>query len=381
MTSPRYGSLAARTECNHCGAPLPLDAPALEVTCAQCSGRVSVPAETWGAMLTELDEQIDQLGEGQGRTANTVIGGQKLVYEIKREMPHCEKCGTALEIAAWRVGTSRNLACTQCGDPASTEPAPSWLSQTAPNARQLYRVDPAPGLGGSSGVALPLPAAPQPIALACPSCGAGLHITVENPRLTPCEFCGADVYLPDPVWHQLHPVKVVTPFYVRFEGQTHGERRQLEEAERAKLKEREEAERAKLEELRRFMKRYNDDFRLSPSSPELPIAALTTLASPFGGYILGSTYDWPWVTALGLFLLCITWFFNAVARNVARYVRSPFLPALRELMARQGYAVDVVKQTAQAELSTTLADALLKVVDELAELDGAQARASAQKRA
>ena len=249
MTSPRYGSLAVRTECNHCGAPLPFDAPALEVSCAQCSGQVSVPAETWGAMLTELDDQIDQLGEGQGRTANTVIGGQKLVYEIKREMPHCEKCGTRLEIAAWPVGTSRNLACTQCGDPASTEPAPSWLGQVAPNARQLYRVDPAPGLGGSSGGALPLPAAPQPIALACPSCGAGLHITVENPRLTPCEFCRADVYLPDAVWQKLHPVKVVTPFYLRFEGETQRERRQAEQAEHATRRQTEQAECAKRRQL------------------------------------------------------------------------------------------------------------------------------------
>ena len=99
-------------------------------------------ASLWGRMLGELDEAIDELAEGQGRTVNTVMDAQKLVYEIKRELPHCEKCSAPLEIAAFPVGTSQNFACTGCGDPASTEPVPSWLAQVTPNARQLYRVDP-----------------------------------------------------------------------------------------------------------------------------------------------------------------------------------------------------------------------------------------------
>jgi len=364
MTSPRYGSLSARTECNHCGAPLPLDAPALEVSCTRCSGRVSVPAETWGAMLTDLDDQIDLLAEGQGHATNKVIGGQKIVYEIKREMPHCEKCGTPLEVAAWPVGTSYDVACTGCGDPASTEPVPPWLGQTAPNAKQLYRIDPDPHLGGSNRVALPVPSAPKPVALACPSCGAGLRISADHPRLTPCEYCGADVYLPDAVWHQLHPVRVVRPFYVRFEGQS---QREFWELDAAKAEHRKQ----KREELRSFMKRYDDDYRSSSKGPELAIALLTTLASPFGGYLLGSTYDWPWATAIGLFLFGVTWFINAGFRAEARYARDQFLPALRELMARNGYSVDVVKETARSELHPTRSTRLLKVVDELAESDGA----------
>lgn len=231
MSSPRYGSLSARTECNHCGAPLPLNAPTLEVTCAQCMGRVAVPAETWGSMLGDLDEQIDELAEGQGRTVNALVSGQKLVYDIKREMPHCEKCNAPLQIAMWPVGTSRNFACTQCGDPASTQPAPPWLGQAAPNARQLYLVDPDPQLAASSPVPLSPAQAPRPVALACPSCGAGLHITVDHPRIMPCSYCGADVYLPDDLWRRLHPVKVVMPFYVRFEGPTQKDLQRAQEAE------------------------------------------------------------------------------------------------------------------------------------------------------
>jgi hypothetical protein len=375
MTSPRYGSLSARTECNHCGAPLPLNAPVLEVSCAQCSGQVSVPAETWGVMLRDLDDHI-VLPEGEGRTANTVIGGQKLVYEIKREVPYCEKCGTAFEIADVPVGTSRNIACTQCGDPASTEPVPPWLGQAAPNARQLYRVDPDPRLEGSNRIALSPPPAARPIALTCPSCGAGLRITVENPRLTSCEFCSADVYLPDAVWHKLHPVKVVTPFYVRFEGQTQRERRWLEEAERAERRQAEEAERAKRqrleegerakqEELRRFMKRHNEGIRKC-SSAESKIAWGIFYVGFFGGgALLGATYGYPFLTEIGIVLFGIVLIVIAGRRNNRRYTRETFLPALRELMASNAYSVEVVKETARSELGRDEAAALRKAVDEL----------------
>ncbi len=247
MSSPRYGSISARTECNHCGAPLPLNAPAREVTCAQCMGTVAVSPKIWGMLLVDLDEQYETLGEGQGRTVNALLDGRKVVYDIKREMPRCEKCSAPFQVAMWQVGTSRNIACTQCGDPASTEPAPPWLGQVAPNARQLYLVDPDPRLAASSPVPLSPAAAPRPVALACPSCGAGLEFTADHPRITPCRFCGVDVYLPDQVWRRLHPVKVVTPFYVRFEGPTQKDRRRAEEAEKARREQAQLLEQARLD--------------------------------------------------------------------------------------------------------------------------------------
>jgi septum formation inhibitor MinC len=30
--------------------------------------------------------------------------------------------------------------------------------------------------------------------------------------MLPCGYCGAEVYLPDPVWNRLHPVKTVRPW-------------------------------------------------------------------------------------------------------------------------------------------------------------------------
>jgi hypothetical protein len=52
--------------------------------------------------------------------------------------------------------------------------------------------------------------------MACMGCGAALGITVESPRITTCEYCQVENFLPDPLWRRLHPVKKRVPWYVRY---------------------------------------------------------------------------------------------------------------------------------------------------------------------
>jgi hypothetical protein len=67
------------------------------------------------------------------------------------------------------------------------------------------------------------------VVLNCPKCGGALTITAESTRMTPCEFCQAQVYLPDDLWQALHPVKTARRWYVRCEGLTKGQRAQAEQ--------------------------------------------------------------------------------------------------------------------------------------------------------
>jgi hypothetical protein len=57
---------------------------------------------------------------------------------------------------------------------------------------------------------------PEPIAMACPSCGAGLKIGVEAERSTKCEYCNANVFIPDALWKILHPVKTQEFWTISF---------------------------------------------------------------------------------------------------------------------------------------------------------------------
>lgn len=57
----------------------------------------------------------------------------------------------------------------------------------------------------------------KPVLFSCPRCGAGLDIAAESPRILTCKYCDSDLYLPDALWHALHPVKRRAPFWVGFE--------------------------------------------------------------------------------------------------------------------------------------------------------------------
>jgi cation transport ATPase len=79
----------------------------------------------------------------------------------------------------------------------------------------------------------------------CPSCAAGLTIALDRQRVTPCEYCGVSVHIPNAVWRQLHPVRTVTEWYVGFEGESAGQRAKREEREERKRKRREDKENKK----------------------------------------------------------------------------------------------------------------------------------------
>jgi hypothetical protein len=66
--------------------------------------------------------------------------------------------------------------------------------------------------------AAPISAAPaaKPVFVGYPRCGANLDISPRTPRILTCSDGQSDLYLPDPVWHALHPVTKRAPFWVAF---------------------------------------------------------------------------------------------------------------------------------------------------------------------
>ena len=56
----------------------------------------------------------------------------------------------------------------------------------------------------------------KPVLFNCPRCGGGLDISAEMPRILTCRYCESDLYLPDPLWHALHPIKKRAPFWIAF---------------------------------------------------------------------------------------------------------------------------------------------------------------------
>lgn len=216
--SERYGAFTFRVVCRHCGQPGPLDLPAREHVCAFCQQEMAVPAVLFGDLLELFDDEHDALGPGETESYEDEAQGITATVSYRQvDKPRCEKCKEPFRDESIMDGSARDIFCASCGDPASTAPVPAWLAALVPTARQIVSIH--RGAAGGVGLSPELPPeATQPIAMACPSCGAGLTITHEHARATPCTFCKVSVYLPDALWRRLHPVRTVQEWFVGFAG-------------------------------------------------------------------------------------------------------------------------------------------------------------------
>lgn len=217
MTNARYGAFTFRTQCRHCGHPVPVNLPAREAHCTSCQQTTPLPAAAFVDLLYAFDDDHAQLGGGASTPHNDDVEGLPITATYRRvDKPLCEKCKQPYREERIADGESKDIFCSACGDPASTTPVPAWLSAAVPQARQIVSVD--RGAGGGEGPAPELETDARPVVMACPRCGGSLSITKDSSRMLPCQYCPAEVYLPDPVWLRLHPARVVREWYVRFDG-------------------------------------------------------------------------------------------------------------------------------------------------------------------
>lgn len=234
---PRYVKFGLRTECPACGAHLPVNGPAPEVDCADCGQRTAVPRDLLVGLLRDAEERWPR-GE-----ADTVTLGD-ITWRFTREpveAPACPACDAELP-RDWPVDAP--LACPSCRAEVPSEAPPGWLARAAPTGTRI--------LGGE--LDQTRDGQPErPVALQCPSCGAGLSITHRHQRLTPCDRCGSNVHIPDAVWRALHPPRTVRPWTLRFDGESVPARRAREQAEAAarKAAEAEQAKKNRAEKERR----------------------------------------------------------------------------------------------------------------------------------
>lgn len=226
----RHASIKARVDCSECGQPVPLDGPVRKAHCNMCQSEVAVRPGLWQAVLTEAENRYETLLGGAVHADKLQRHGQEMTFELRVTVPACEQCGAAFPAEAVSHLGELQFCCTACGDPASTHPTPDWLRKRLPAAVQVVRTDVVVPSGGAGAVAVQTAEeTPQPVVMACPQCAGSLSVGVESERLHRCQYCGAEVYLPDAVWRRLHPVKKVQEFFVGFAGPTPREQKQQEQ--------------------------------------------------------------------------------------------------------------------------------------------------------
>lgn len=200
-----------RSACSECGEPLMVDGPLRTVRCVACQSLVEVEAQYWKKMMGFRTDE-----HARKRVTSTVfglVGALSFHVRMGRAAPTCSACDHPLDLASLQPGMDGEVRCA-CGHATPTFPPPEWLRELDPTVVQILNAE-------REGAALKSPVSAQadrPVSFGCPDCGANLKITMESPRILACQYCKADLYLPDPLWRALHPVKKRSAWYMAFKG-------------------------------------------------------------------------------------------------------------------------------------------------------------------
>jgi hypothetical protein len=204
-----------RTSCTECGEGIVLEGPRIEVKCDACDSLLSVPPDHWRNMFS-LRSDVDRFGLTEGKTRGSALtsGERRLLVSWGPQRPLCIHCGALLDLSAAPPGTDGRVQCA-CGGTTPTFPPPHWLAESDPGVMQIFGA-PREGPPGFASAAPRAQTGLGPVSFACPDCGANLKVTPDSPRVLRCSYCQADSFLPDALWHALHPVRKRPPFYVAF---------------------------------------------------------------------------------------------------------------------------------------------------------------------
>lgn len=204
-----YFLFKIRTSCPECGDPLILDGPLRSIRCLACQSLVEIAPSNWQRIMEyRKDNKVRK------RVLPVVLGfASEFTFNMRMgpQAPRCAACDEALDVSGVATGTDGEIAC-RCGQTMPTFAAPAWLREVEPSAAQLFNAarEDVPHKGPVASDAS------RPVSFGCPDCGANLKITIESPRILGCQFCKADLFLPDPLWRALHPVRKRSAWYVAF---------------------------------------------------------------------------------------------------------------------------------------------------------------------
>jgi hypothetical protein len=191
-------------ECLHCASKIPVNGAKQSVKCDECLR---------SSPVRDIAEELASASLGQTHL------GSKFTFNIDEDdsNPCCTQCDAKIPIDAFasHFGATVDIFCPACGASCPVYPVPGWLKSQLPNALQIFGGDPS-AADELDALRVAEPEAPKPVAFSCPKCGAGLEVDAKAPRAMACQFCSANVYLPDSLWKLLHPRRVMACWVLSF---------------------------------------------------------------------------------------------------------------------------------------------------------------------
>ncbi|MBU1535485.1 hypothetical protein KKF84_09195 [Myxococcota bacterium] len=208
-------------KCSECGQAIPLDAIEPQVSCNGCGHVHALAPGLWRAVTmrsqspTFLEAPLTAEGlDAPSAALRYSFNGMQVSARYCKVQPRCDACSALLEMDdETHADAPFTISCHSCGVESNFVPAPDWLRDITLNISHIRGGEP-DTIGAARVLAVNGEEA-RPVSLSCPGCGSNLSISSENKRITACEYCHNEFYLPDDVWHRLHPVRKAGAVLIR----------------------------------------------------------------------------------------------------------------------------------------------------------------------
>jgi predicted RNA-binding Zn-ribbon protein involved in translation (DUF1610 family) len=202
-----------KSKCPTCGGTIAVNALVPKAPCAQCGKIRELDHDWWKTILVYVIKEGSKLKPGESAKLGALSGSFDMKFGRFDPVFPGTKKDIDMEAAVAEAADGKFFD-PETGKPLSVRPVPDAYLDLLPGVKCLVceDLDLLPSADGSvQPLKLPRAAGPRPFT--CPSCGATLGVDGKE-RTVRCTFCGADAFLPDDVWLNLHPAKEAGRWYL-----------------------------------------------------------------------------------------------------------------------------------------------------------------------
>jgi predicted RNA-binding Zn-ribbon protein involved in translation (DUF1610 family) len=208
--------LEIKTDCTHCGNPLPINAFVEKIFCDKCNKDNVLDAKLWSSLLEDQFKDILSFEDSEGRNSKIMTGTFNFDIMYGRKNARCNSCKTDIPDDELNKFTDKGkYKCAKCSNEILVRPATDLLKSILKSSKYIVSED-ENMLKGTSETPAEKDSA-KPVLFTCPSCAGNLEIDGKE-RIVECKFCQSKVYLPDDLWFSLHPVVSKERWYITFDN-------------------------------------------------------------------------------------------------------------------------------------------------------------------
>ncbi len=200
-----------KSVCVSCGGPIAINAFTNKVFCGACGAKNVVSSDEWTSIVKDNIKEARNFAEGEGQNSKTFGGNYEYSLLFGKQKARCRNCKTSVPEDFFSSFGGNDYKCSKCGDIVTVRKPDDFILNIVPEAVFVAGED--LNQLNSDTPSMTKPDAAKPVLFNCPSCAGNLEVDGAS-RMITCKFCNSKIYLPDELWHELHPVKTVSRWYV-----------------------------------------------------------------------------------------------------------------------------------------------------------------------